>query len=1176
MRARSPPAPRRAPAPPRAAKRPRAMRPATPRVDGGDDDDGAARVVYAASPAGGGGSAPPVRRRPSDAAARLGCTAAAAAASGDAGDALLEELLVGLNGGASQGDGRGSGSGRPVPAPALSAGATTPCGASQQQPGDTSRRLSDRLRGSAGSAGAAAPRSAARARAAAAAGHGRGAAAGRRRAALLSALSEVEAMAGHSSVDRDRDRDRDRGGAQPAAAVPPRAAATRLAAAGVFADDDDDVDATARDLDAALVAEMEALEARAAARAAAAAGAGPAVAAPGSPPPRAVDVGPAPAWPTVEAEAAAAPPLPTPTPPDAAPTPAATVAALAGLGTLPGPAPHPARYVVLEVESTGDGFDLRLLADPVGGAGGESPPPPPLFLRVRGPWAETAPAPGDVVAVVDPTADVAGPRGEPAASVGAGVDGAAPASAPALLLAPDRLLSGTRVAGALSCPRAAALDELFGGEPGARATAGTLAHEVLGAALAGGDPAAAAAAAVARSADRLVEVGLTHAAASAAAGAAAGTAAAFAGAYVRGGAPTARVEDASDPRSVAALAAVVDVEEVVWAPRAGIKGVLDATVAARFGSGGDGGARARAVVSRAPPRPLPALEVVPLEFKTGRRHDSHRAQVSLYLALLAARYGAPASRGLLLYADGRPPTAVRAHAGEAASLLAVRNAVAASLAPGAALPPVLPVGGRRACGTCFQRAACGVAAAARRGGAAGNALAAPPAWGDDTLVPIPPAAASTVGAWLAALDAEDAAATSRRAEIWTLPGAAREALGRAVAGLVLDGVVRDGEGGWLVTFRRGVEVEQAAGASSPSPPSSSSSPAAFVPPPLDAVALIPGDFAVLGVDGAHACVARATVAAATATTLTLSLDRAPRTDLAPPGAPMWRVDRDEPGAGAARQRRWLASLFARGGAAAGRVRRLLVDLAPPAPPTPGPRQAAMAAGAAKALARLNRGQAAFAARVLGEPDYALCLGLPGTGKTAALAAVAAAAAAAGRRVLIGAYTNAAVDNVVARLAADGVTAMLRVGRASSVSPAARAFMPGGSMRPETGPDELARLVATVPIVAASVLSADAALLRAAPPFDLVLLDEAGQMTAPAAVGALLRGRCWALVGDHYQLPPLAAGGGGGDGAAPESLFKRLAEAHPQARRVRGGERPWRARARVPTRPPPHSIRPSSA
>ena len=39
-------------------------------------------------------------------------------------------------------------------------------------------------------------------------------------------------------------------------------------------------------------------------------------------------------------------------------------------------------------------------------------------------------------------------------------------------------------------------------------------------------------------------------------------------------------------------------------------------------------------------------------------------------------------------------------------------------------------------------------------------------------------------------------------------------------------------------------------------------------------------------------------------------------------------------------------------------------------------------------------------------------------------------------------------------------------------------------------------------------------------FDIVLVDEAGQLTLPAILGPLLLSKTFALVGDHHQLPPL--------------------------------------------------------
>lgn len=65
-------------------------------------------------------------------------------------------------------------------------------------------------------------------------------------------------------------------------------------------------------------------------------------------------------------------------------------------------------------------------------------------------------------------------------------------------------------------------------------------------------------------------------------------------------------------------------------------------------------------------------------------------------------------------------------------------------------------------------------------------------------------------------------------------------------------------------------------------------------------------------------------------------------------------------------------------------------------------------------------------------------------------------------------------------------------------------------------------------------------------FDYCIVDEASQLTLPACVGALRLAQSFVLVGDHYQLPPLVRSRAALKAGFGESLFKQLAEAHPQA------------------------------
>lgn len=57
--------------------------------------------------------------------------------------------------------------------------------------------------------------------------------------------------------------------------------------------------------------------------------------------------------------------------------------------------------------------------------------------------------------------------------------------------------------------------------------------------------------------------------------------------------------------------------------------------------------------------------------------------------------------------------------------------------------------------------------------------------------------------------------------------------------------------------------------------------------------------------------------------------------------------------------------------------------------------------------------------VLRAHDYALIIGMPGTGKTSTIVEAVRALVARGRRVLISSYTNSAVDNILLKLEATG-------------------------------------------------------------------------------------------------------------------------------------------------------------
>lgn len=138
------------------------------------------------------------------------------------------------------------------------------------------------------------------------------------------------------------------------------------------------------------------------------------------------------------------------------------------------------------------------------------------------------------------------------------------------------------------------------------------------------------------------------------------------------------------------------------------------------------------------------------------------------------------------------------------------------------------------------------------------------------------------------------------------------------------------------------------------------------------------------------------------------------------------------------------------------------------------------------------------------------------------------------------YTHAAVDNVLLKLIECGVStdgnngqALVRVGKKASCHVGVHATLVSTiALQLETGLNSQERqqsipsseylriAISNARIVGVTALTIPRSSLLFREHFDVVIVDEAGQISQPAIIGALLAADNFILVGDHMQLPPL--------------------------------------------------------
>ena len=199
-------------------------------------------------------------------------------------------------------------------------------------------------------------------------------------------------------------------------------------------------------------------------------------------------------------------------------------------------------------------------------------------------------------------------------------------------------------------------------------------------------------------------------------------------------------------------------------------------------------------------------------------------------------------------------------------------------------------------------------------------------------------------------------------------------------------------------------------------------------------------------------------------------------------------------------------------------------------------------------ASFNTEQNLAVERALQMQDYVLIQGPPGTGKTSVIAEIVKRLCARGERVMLAAFTNQAVDNMLKRLDTEGFHMYVRLGHDRGVHGDVEQRLLKNLVEEESVRDILRKM----PVVASTTATWSSEKYAAQtsngtehttepPPlqFDVAIVDEASQLTIPSILGALRLAKRFILVGDEKQLPPLVLSKEAAEQGLADSLFSYL-------------------------------------
>lgn len=600
--------------------------------------------------------------------------------------------------------------------------------------------------------------------------------------------------------------------------------------------------------------------------------------------------------------------------------------------------------------------------------------------------------------------------------------------------------------------------------------------------------------------------------------------------------PDAIAQGRNNEKTSVCVSKLLDIEEHVWSPLYGLKGNIDATIQVSIRNSQE-------------KRTL----TVPFEVKTGKNvSENHQAQTMLYNLLLSDRYDIEIVYGILYYMETSLTKIIPAVRNELRHMIKQRNQLAVYIRERSVqLPPMKK--SKHVCGKCYAQSSCFVYHKLADDGD-GESSGVKDKF-DQVVQHLTLKHKQFFLKWEDLLTKEEKESQKLRRELWTMLSVEREKVGRCFANVIIE----EGSASEDLHTQKINRFHYTFIKQDPAPGFSFMESQLAVGEPI-VVSDEQGHFALAL--GFVTTVRRQRISVAVDRRLHNARIRQPGFDersnqvyvsimeVVPEGMrpdpsqgkikepPIrFRLDKDEFSNGMALVRSNIVSIMANVHFGAEKIRRLVVDLEAPEFKSV-PTQYSISD-----RDNLNVDQKRAIEKVMSAKDYALVLGMPGTGKTTTIAHIIRALIAQKKSVLLTSYTHTAVDNILLKLKRDDIP-ILRLGAPAKVHPEVKDFAILAGQPMDTF-EEIRSAWHDSPVVATTCLGTSHAIFNERT-FDYCIVDEASQITLPICLGPIRMARTFVLVGDHNQLPPLVQNEEARLGGLDVSLFKLLSDTHPDS------------------------------